>query len=306
VHKKEDDTNQADNTNIMAGGKKDPINELSQKMLAGWTLLAESCSLGCNVPLVENKKQNKIVCVSCDRQFKRDPNEGNDIKPLAEEVSYVTINNGESGHNNKEMWDEEADYEGYSNPSDEELIKQERRRRNDKASVDIGVKLLAGWTMLDLHCPNPSCRTVLMKDKQNQKWCLSCGTMVVTQEEFDGTKHINLSATPFTKVEPNHPQQPPTLPQMQSPQVKSVNTVGQAIQQSNQPHLHQHIPPLFAQPITYPTQNQIIENTLQTLYQKLNEYTRILSITTNLEQSKGLCAVIRECTLAISALHNIR
>lgn len=297
----------------MAGGKKDPINELSQKMLAGWTLLAESCSLGCNVPLVENKKQHKIVCVSCDRQFQR---EGSDVTPIPQESIAPIVVNAEPTDNTPKATtnepmdvfdgdDYEDDDDDYTPPTDEEQAKhEERRKRNEKASVEIGVKLLAGWTMLDLHCPNPSCRTVLMRDKQHQKWCLACGTMVVTQEEFDAAKHVSLLSTstptstpsttlsslpeyqkkaPPAQTQPQkiEPWRPPTqiLPPLQSPQVKTVNTVGQALQNSNQISSHQYGPPVFAQPITYPTQNQIIENSLQTLYQKLNEYTRVLSIT---------------------------
>jgi len=83
-----------------------------------------------------------------------------------------------------------------------------------------------------------------------------------------------------------------------------VNTVEQTSQEGPQafnPSQQLHTPV----PITYPTQNQIIANALQTLYQKLNEYTRVLSITNDLEISKQLCVVIRECSLAISALHNV-
>jgi uncharacterized Zn finger protein (UPF0148 family) len=301
----------------MAGGKRDPINELSQKMLAGWAMLAESCTLGCNVPLVENKKQQKIVCVSCDRQFKRDLDEGNDLKPIPQESLAPIVSSSGTASTSTATADTFVDINSYEDessevyvpPTDEELEKhEERRKRNEKASVEIGVKLLAGWTMLDLHCPNPSCRTVLMKDKQNHKWCLACGTMVVTQEEFDATKHISVSSTSapasmsntpkISSVEPEHHKTPSTQVQPQkeswrpppqsllpskSPQVRAVNSVGQALQNINHgTPLQQSFHPVFAQPITYPTQNQIIENSLQNLYQKLNEYTRLLSITSDI------------------------
>ena len=183
-----------------------------------------------------------------------------------------------------------------------------------------------------------------MKDKQNHKWCLACGTMVVTQEEFDATKHISVSSTSapasmsntpkISSVEPEHHKTPSTQVQPQkeswrpppqslyvscdwfclinylcilffcrlpskSPQVRAVNSVGQALQNINHgTPLQQSFHPVvcacscnyvefnsiiqFAQPITYPTQNQIIENSLQNLYQKLNEYTRLLSITSDI------------------------
>lgn len=40
-----------------------------------------------------------------------------------------------------------------------------------------------------------------MKDRQNQKWCLACGTVVVTREEFDATKHVNVAhVAPVAKI----------------------------------------------------------------------------------------------------------
>lgn len=39
---------------------------LGDHMLRGWVLLAESCPVGCNVPLVQNKNTGLRKCVQCN------------------------------------------------------------------------------------------------------------------------------------------------------------------------------------------------------------------------------------------------
>ncbi|KAK5575782.1 hypothetical protein RB653_006916 [Dictyostelium firmibasis] len=53
---------------------KDITLLLGKKLLMGWSMLNEVCKDCKIVPFVENKKDNIILCVSCDRQLKRDEN----------------------------------------------------------------------------------------------------------------------------------------------------------------------------------------------------------------------------------------
>ncbi|EGC31322.1 hypothetical protein DICPUDRAFT_89700 [Dictyostelium purpureum] len=52
--------------------KKDVTLLLGKKLLLGWTMLNDVCKDCVIVPLVEDKKNNVILCVSCDRTLKRD------------------------------------------------------------------------------------------------------------------------------------------------------------------------------------------------------------------------------------------
>ncbi|KAM9983791.1 hypothetical protein ACTFIY_000512 [Dictyostelium cf. discoideum] len=53
---------------------KDITLLLGKKLLMGWSMLNNVCKDCKIVPLVENKKDNIILCVSCERQLKRDEN----------------------------------------------------------------------------------------------------------------------------------------------------------------------------------------------------------------------------------------
>ena len=46
--------------------KKDTSGALAAKLLAGWTMLEESCP-NCHVPLVRQKNKKEMLCVSCER-----------------------------------------------------------------------------------------------------------------------------------------------------------------------------------------------------------------------------------------------
>ena len=52
-------------------------------------------------------------------------------------------------------------------------------------SAALSEKLLQGWTMLAVECPNPTCACPLVRKKQGPMLCVQCGSTVVTQEEKD-------------------------------------------------------------------------------------------------------------------------
>jgi uncharacterized Zn finger protein (UPF0148 family) len=179
----------------MAKSSKDLSIELSRRMLSGWTLLADACPLGCNVPLVENKRQKAIECVSCGSHLNRDgdkmvqigssktdSNETKEAQPQATQDAQPKVQDDE------DMFEDDKDFPPPL--TTEELAQmEERRKRNDKTSKIMGEKLLGGWTMLSDVCPKPDCYQPLMRDPQKQMWCLGCDTMVVRREDFDPTKH---------------------------------------------------------------------------------------------------------------------
>eukprot|EP01119_Soliformovum_irregulare_P025961 TRINITY_DN9751_c0_g1_i1.p1 TRINITY_DN9751_c0_g1~~TRINITY_DN9751_c0_g1_i1.p1 ORF type:complete len:202 (+),score=35.59 TRINITY_DN9751_c0_g1_i1:195-800(+) len=50
--------------------------QMGQMLLQGWTMMAESCPLGCHVPLMHKKKDNTIVCVTCKSKFSLPSSDG--------------------------------------------------------------------------------------------------------------------------------------------------------------------------------------------------------------------------------------
>jgi len=50
-------------------------------------------------------------------------------------------------------------------------------------SAALSEKLLQGWTMLAVECPNPTCACPLVRKKQGPMLCVQCGSTVVSQEE---------------------------------------------------------------------------------------------------------------------------
>jgi len=159
---------------------------LGTMLLQGWTMLAESCPIGCNVPLIELKPKKTILCASCDRKFVRkgDIFEPLDSVPLkSEEIpsgaqvrKRAEENTPVAPPQDKKLKDEER-----------EKMYEEKRRRTDQVSKKLGDKLLMGWTLLGEVCP--SCGAPLMRDHAKKMHCLSCDTLVITNAEFDPNKH---------------------------------------------------------------------------------------------------------------------
>jgi uncharacterized Zn finger protein (UPF0148 family) len=78
---------------------------------------------------------------------------------------------------------------GLSAPMEEdsaaEVQRKERAAQMDRASALIGQRMLQGWAMLDLSCPQ--CYSPIMRDRQRQLWCVSCDMRVVDESEQAAT-----------------------------------------------------------------------------------------------------------------------
>lgn len=70
---------------------------------------------------------------------------------------------------------------------------QQRSNGGDKAAKDtsalLGEKMLKGWKLLGVHCPNATCVCPLVQNKQGKMMCVQCGSVVVREEDFDPKKH---------------------------------------------------------------------------------------------------------------------
>lgn len=74
---------------------------------------------------------------------------------------------------------------GLAAPMEEDLAAEEQRRQRaaqmDRASALIGQRMLQGWAMLDMSCPQ--CYSPIMRDRQRQLWCVACDMRVVDETQ---------------------------------------------------------------------------------------------------------------------------
>ncbi|OQR93698.1 hypothetical protein THRCLA_08380 [Thraustotheca clavata] len=143
---------------------------MSEKMMQGWALLAETCPvLDCNTPLMSTKKEiGKVFCVKCERWFSTElaaPPVAQESTPVAKEA----IHDGPTPRSSND--EQEAEY----------LAKKKRR---DAASSKMGEKMLQGWTLLGVHCPVEDCLMPLMRNRDGQMYCVNCEQYVLTEEEM--------------------------------------------------------------------------------------------------------------------------
>ena len=76
-----------------------------------------------------------------------------------------------------------ADTNGSSPPAATASATASTTTTINEVSAALSEKLLQGWTMLAVECPNRSCACPLMRKKQGPMLCVQCGSTVVTQEE---------------------------------------------------------------------------------------------------------------------------
>jgi len=79
----------------MLSGKQTQIEQLSQKLLEGYTLLAASCPQGGNVPLVQNRKTGEAFCVHCNSPYVKQGDDYVQVKAAAD-IAFDTPRSTES------------------------------------------------------------------------------------------------------------------------------------------------------------------------------------------------------------------
>lgn len=169
------------NNNSRAGSaesnRNDAISEISRLLLEGWTLLGEVCPvLNCNTPLVRNKNTGVKLCCSCRAQVVQSTNH------IA--TNSNSSNDNDNSNNNNSMNEQDG---GEPSPFSSLNIEPEQsssmveidyirefQRDSDRVSKQIGEKLLQGWTLLDVNCPNSRCACPLMRDTEGSLFCVSC------------------------------------------------------------------------------------------------------------------------------------
>ncbi|KAF8741114.1 hypothetical protein AX14_005716 [Amanita brunnescens Koide BX004] len=81
-----------------------------------------------------------------------------------------------------------------------------RREQSDRASREIGTRLLQGWAMLADECPGPTCYGVPLvrppkvgNDKNPRKECVICGVSYISEVDLNGRQRL----TPLNAVNQN-------------------------------------------------------------------------------------------------------
>jgi len=183
-------------------------------MLKGWVLTDQSCPTpGCVVPLMRSPKGRIPVttfCASCSPTNSQEthsqiiePGPASSSNPSSE--SYIS----RSSTPPTEI--SEALSSPIFVPPPETAETRRRREQFDRASSEIGKKLLQGWTMLADECPNETCYGIplvrppkYVNDKDPKKECVICGNKYTTAIDSSGRQTLtlfNVQSVPFNLIQ---------------------------------------------------------------------------------------------------------
>lgn len=193
--------------------KQASIEALSGKLLEGYTLLAESCPAGCNVPLVRAAAGGESLCVSCggnppapraaqtpQRAAAASPAPAPATQPArSPEVRPLQLGSVQFGASPEPaaaavLTEEEEGVTGgvpeapgvpeESGLELREVFSAEARARSDEASSRLAEKLLAGYTMLAQVSPYDGV-TPLVRSRKGRRYCVSSGLWLDPPSEGD-------------------------------------------------------------------------------------------------------------------------
>ncbi|KAF9452474.1 hypothetical protein P691DRAFT_756399 [Macrolepiota fuliginosa MF-IS2] len=180
----------------------DAPSALGTYMLKGWVLTNRPCpNNGCKIPLLRSPAgQAPVVhlCVNCDgssdapRQLR--------VPLLAEEPQVDTsTSNSSTSHITRASTPatEVSEAEDDLPPFVETEAMRRRREQTDRASAEIGRRLLQGWTMLGDECPRDACYYVPLvrppkagSEQNPKKECVLCGSIYTTEKDWAGREQL--------------------------------------------------------------------------------------------------------------------
>ncbi|KZW03980.1 hypothetical protein EXIGLDRAFT_758290 [Exidia glandulosa HHB12029] len=223
-------------------------------LLKGWTLTDSPCkNPGCGAPHVRPPNSTQLLCPACDSEIiANSPASGASTSPTEEHVSAATSLSTRSGTSTPLTEDSRSSSPDFHLPADTpEMIA--RRETTDRASAEIGRRLLQGWAMLGDECPNESCYgTPLMRPppvsasagKNPRKECVVCGRAYVSERDApavaaSASAHVPARDDPVDPPVPAGPiEVAPALQQQQLPSTISTSTTRAAhSSQDNKPSL---------------------------------------------------------------------
>ncbi|PPQ64717.1 hypothetical protein CVT24_008344 [Panaeolus cyanescens] len=196
---------------------------LGDYMLKGWVLTDKKCpTAGCTVPLLRSPTGRTPVTSFCAKCANG--------QPPAVSASPASIDPVQS---TKESSDASSTSQSRSStpptevsdvpgspifaPPPETDASRRRREQSDRASSEIGKKLLQGWAMLGEECINENCYGVPLirppkagGEKDPRKECVICGRVYVTEVDWAGRESLRLlDNAPQPPPKPSSTQRPP-------------------------------------------------------------------------------------------------
>ncbi|KAG1779806.1 hypothetical protein EV702DRAFT_965449 [Suillus placidus] len=171
----------------------DVSSKLGEYMIKGWVLTDTTCPspVCCGVPLMRSPNNGSPVihfCVNCNgSQQCKEPSNPTSMQsnPSSTDSSSTYESNSRPSTPPTEL-SSALSSPTFAPPIDtEETIR--RRQQSDRASAEIGKRLLKGWAMLGDECPNIRCYGVPLvrppkggDERDPRKECVICGTVYVT------------------------------------------------------------------------------------------------------------------------------
>lgn len=247
-------------------------------MLKGWVLTDQSCPTpGCVVPLMRSPKGRTPVttfCASCSRNTQE--TRPQNIEPASSSnhssESYISRSSTPPTETS------EAPGSPIFAPPPETVETRRRREQSDRASSEIGKKLLKGWAMLGEECPNEACYGIPLvrppksgNDKDPRKQCVICENMYTTVTDSTGRETLTLFSTP--SISPNSAQAPSEQFQVSS----QPATVGPSMPCINQYPQVSQLAQSFTPSILGASPDIVLDESSQALQISLQSLSRWLS-----------------------------
>ncbi|KAF5331586.1 hypothetical protein D9611_007752 [Ephemerocybe angulata] len=169
---------------------------MGEFMLKGWVLTDKACpTRGCAVPLMRSPRGQSpevYFCAKCNGSPNAPAHSEPEIATQeASEVSSATSKSRGSSTSRSstpltEVSNGHDDEEFVLPPETEES--RRRRAQSDRASTEIGARLLKGWAMLGEECPNDTCYGIPLVrppsqggEKDPRKECVICGNVYLPE-----------------------------------------------------------------------------------------------------------------------------
>jgi len=183
----------------------DVSSKLGEYMLKGWILTDEICTKCSKVPLMRSPSPPATYfCANCDAagpstNLARSGSSVGPTDPRAP-VNANSSSHSTSSHPSRSSTPP-TDVSGAPSspalaPIDTEVIIR-RRQQSDRASAEIGKRMLQGWAMLADECPSPTCYGIPLvrppkrgSEKDPRKECVICGTVYIDQKDSYGRNHL--------------------------------------------------------------------------------------------------------------------
>ncbi|KAF5363669.1 hypothetical protein D9756_000701 [Leucocoprinus leucothites] len=217
----------------------DAPSALGTYMLKGWVLTDRPCpTSGCRIPLLRSPAgQDPVVnfCVNCDRGSDASrptttsgvPQADASTPPSTSSASHLTRASTPA----TEVSDASDDLPLFVESEET----RRRREKTDRASAEIGRRLLQGWTMLGDECPRDECYyTPLVRPPRTngqtdpKKECVLCGSIYAAEKDWAGRETlvlVNAGPVPQTATPPSHAR----VPTNPSPVISSVSLAFQPV-----------------------------------------------------------------------------